>query len=67
MANARIDRKGFLKSLGVAAAACVARPAGAATVRMGTTLAEGAKTASVELPRKTRAAARIVAFRAPGV
>jgi len=65
MANARIDRKGFLKTLGVAAAACVARPAGAATARLSSISSEGAK--AVELPRKTKAATRIVAFRGTGV
>jgi len=67
MANARINRKGFLKGLGVAAAACAVRPAGAVAASIGSASPEGTKTAAVELPRKTMAASRIVAFRAPGV
>jgi len=65
MAHARMNRKGFLKTLGVAAAACTVRPASAAVAGMGATRLEGAK--AVELPRQTKAATRIVAFRAPGV
>ena len=66
MAHARIDRKGFLKGLGVAAAACTIRPASAMAARVGSTDTGGANPA-VELPRKTQAASRIVAYRAPGV
>ena len=66
MAHARINRKGFLKSLGVAAAACAVRPASAAT-GFGLADAERVNTAAVELPRKTKAATRSVAFRGPTV
>ena len=67
MAHARIDRKGFLKSLGVAAAACAARPASAAAASLGSANSNRANTATVALPRQTKAAARIVAYRATGV
>ena len=64
MAHGRINRKGFLKSLGLVAAACVVRPAGAAVVQ-----ADSAKkaTAGLELLRKTKAASRTVAFRGPSL
>ncbi len=65
MAHVRIDRKGFLASLGVAAAACVARPAAAATARLGVSNKAQVLTA-VDLPMKARPAARIVAQRRPG-
>jgi hypothetical protein len=65
MAHARMNRKGFLKSLGVAAAACTALPASAAVARVSSAT-EGAKPVS-DLPRQTKAATRIIAFRAPGV
>jgi len=65
MAHVRTDRKGFLASLGVAAAACVARPAGAATARVeGPVKARVLTTA--DLPMTARPAARIVALRQPG-
>jgi len=60
MANARLDRKGFLKSLGVAAAALVARPAVAA-VPSGQAGPIGAKTPG--LPLVARKAAGAVARR----
>jgi len=66
MANARINRKGFLKGLGVAAAACVARPASAMASQVESANSQGA-IAALEMPRKTQAATRIVAYRGPGV
>jgi hypothetical protein len=70
MANARINRKGFLKGLGVAAAACVARPASAVASAVASQVesanSQGAITA-LELPRKTLAASRIVAYRPTSV
>ena len=51
--------------MGVAAAACVARPAGAATARVeGPVKARVLTTA--DLPMTARPAARIVALRQPG-
>jgi hypothetical protein len=66
MAHARINRKGFLKGLGVAAAACAVRPASAAA-SFSSANSERVNTAAAELPRKTLAAKRIVAFRGPGI
>jgi len=65
MAHVRIDRKGFLSSLGVAAAACMARPAAAATARFEVTSKARVLTAA-DMPMKARPAARIVALRGPG-
>ena len=62
MAVSRIARKDFVKCLGAAAAACLARPAMAATARMAP--AQKAKpVAAADLPYKVRPAARIVALR----
>jgi hypothetical protein len=60
MATARLDRKGFLKSLGVAAAALVARPAAAA---MPTGQAGPAGAKAPGLPLVARKAAGAVARR----
>jgi len=66
MARVRMNRKEFLTGLGAAAAACVARPAAAATARIGTPAKSSAMPA-LDLPMKTRPAARIVALRSPRV
>ena len=56
MATARLDRKGFLKSLGVAAAALVARPVAAATSAAQASPA-GAKAPGVPLVARKAAGA----------
>jgi hypothetical protein len=68
MAHVRIARKDFVKCLGAAAAACVARPAVAATAALtGKSKAQEVKPVALDLPMKTRPAARIVALRGPTV
>lgn len=65
MARVRMNRKEFLTGLGAAAAACVARPAAAATARVGAPDKVRVLSAA-GLPMKTRPAARIVAMRSLG-
>jgi hypothetical protein len=60
-----MNRKEFLTGLGAAAAACVARPAAAATARIGTP-DKARALAALDLPMKARPAARIVATRSLG-
>jgi hypothetical protein len=60
-----MNRKEFLTGLGAAAAACVARPAAAATARIGASDKARVLTAA-DLPMKTRPAARIVVQRSLG-
>jgi len=64
MAHTRIDRKGFLKSLGLAATAFAARPAAAATARFG--MGAERTNAAAELPMKARPQTRIIARRDVG-
>ena len=61
MAHARIDRKGFLKSLGVVATAFAARPAAAATTTVAASA--GSRPVALNLPMKTRPEPRAVARR----
>jgi hypothetical protein len=68
MAHVRIARKDFVKCLGAVAAACVARPAVAATAAMKvSSKAQEVKPVTLDLPMKARPAARIVALRGPMV
>jgi len=66
MARVRMNRKEFLTGLGVAAAACLPRPAAAATAQTGTSAKPG-KSNAANLPVKARPATRIVALRGPSV